>query len=95
MPASDTFERIALVARARARKSAYAGIARGLSGVQKDNLAQLFVTGPAPGRTTLAWLREYPEAPSASNLAAVIDRLETTRGLGIEPERARTIHANR
>ena len=71
LPASDTFERIALVARARARKSAYSGIARGLSGDQRDNLAQLLITGPALGRTTLAWLREYPEAPSAGNLAAV------------------------
>src|SRR3546814_10302219 len=95
LPASDTFERIALVARARARKSAYSQIARGLSGDQRDNLAQLLITGTALGRTTLAWLREYPEAPSAGNLGAVIDRLEIARGLAIEPERARTIHANR
>ena len=95
LPASDTFERIALVARARARKSAYSQIARGLSGDQRDNLAQLLITGPALGRTTLAWLREYPEAPSAGNLGAVIERLEIARGLAIEPERARTIHANR
>ena len=95
LPASDTFERIALVARARARKSAYAGIARGLSAQQKDNLAGLLGTGTVPGRTTLTWLREYPESPSAGNLAAVIDRLEVARGLAIEPDRARTIHANR
>ncbi|MBK9588595.1 MAG: hypothetical protein IPO50_08540 [Sphingomonadales bacterium] len=95
LPASDTFERIALVARARMRKSAYAGIARDLSAEQKDNLAQLLVAGRGPGRTTLTWLREYPESPSASNLASVIDRLEITRSLAIEPNRARTIHANR
>src|SRR3546814_12994470 len=41
LPASDTFERIALVARARARKSAYSQIARGLSGDQRDKIAQL------------------------------------------------------
>ncbi len=52
-------ERIALVARARMRKSAYAGIARDLSAEQKDNLAQLLVAGRGPGRTTLTWLREY------------------------------------
>lgn len=95
LPASDTFERIALLARARARKAAYAGIARGLSAQQKANLAGLLGAGTVPGRTTLTWLREYPEAPSAGNLAAVIDRLEVARGLSIEPDRARTIHANR
>jgi len=95
LPASDTFERIALVARARARKSAYAGLVSELSAEQSQNLVRLLATDPALGRTTLAWLREYPEAPSASNLAAVIERLGIVRGLVIDPARARTIHANR
>jgi TnpA family transposase len=95
LPASDTFERIALIARARARKSAFAGLTRGLDTAQKDSLAQLLAAGAVPSRTPLAWLREYPESPSASNLTAVIERLALVRGLAIEPDRARTIHANR
>jgi hypothetical protein len=95
LPACDTFERIALIARARARKAAYTGIAQSLSSEQKSNLAQLLVAGAAPNRTTLSWLREYPESPSASNLTAVIERLDFVRGLAIEPDRARTIHTNR
>lgn len=95
MPASDTLERIALVARARARKAAYGGITRDLTGDQKRNLAQLITSGTAPSKTSLSWVREYPESPSASNLAQVIERLEYVRRLAIEPERARMLHANR
>lgn len=95
LPASDTFERIALVARSRARKSAYGGITAGLTAEQREKLAQLLTPGPATVRTTLAWLREFPEAPSASNLTAVLERLEAARKLAIQPSRARTIHANR
>lgn len=46
LPASDTFERIALVARARARKSAYAGIVSELSAEQTHNLVRLLATDP-------------------------------------------------
>lgn len=86
IPASDTLERLALVARARARKAAYGGITRGLTGDQKRNLTELLVSRTAPSRTSLSWVREYPESPSASNLAQVIERLEYVRRLAIEPE---------
>ena len=95
LPASDTLERIALLARARARKAAYAGLTRELTLEQTAGLDALLTIDAAGARTGLAWLREIPEAPTAANLQAIVERLTAVRALGIEPERARRIHASR
>jgi hypothetical protein len=36
------------------------------------------------GRTGLAWIREWPEAPSQKNLAGIVERLEAVRRIGQE-----------
>lgn len=94
VPAASTLERVALIARAQARRVAHAGLIRDLTAEQELALAGLIDPGEQ-GRTGLGWLREWPEAPTASNLKAIAERLSRVRSLRIEPERARRIHAAR
>jgi hypothetical protein len=46
-------------------------------------------------RTPLAWLREWPEAPVQKNLAGIVQRLQSVRAIGVEPDRERRIHRAR
>ncbi len=46
-------------------------------------------------KSPLAWLRDIPESPSASNMAAIIERLAHVRAIGIDPVIAETIHERR
>ena len=41
--------------------------------------------------TLVSGLRDRSEAPSATNLQALVGRLERMRSLGVEPDRARRI----
>lgn len=96
LPAASTLERVALIARAQARRYAFASLVRDLGPEQAQNLEGLLLAEEMIGtRTRLAWLREWSEAPSASNLKAVLERLEYVRGIGIEPSRGQRIHSSR
>jgi TnpA family transposase len=95
LPAASTLERIALAARAQARRQAFAGLIRDLGPDQAQRLDDLLSAGSGPGRTALAWVREWPEAPGAANLKAVLERLAHVRRIGLEPDRGRRIHRAR
>ena len=94
LPPSGVLERIALVARAQARRQTFARLIRDLTPDQIVKLEALLPVSTG-GRTLLAHIRDWPEAPGASNLKAIIDRLARVRAIGVEPDRARRIHANR
>ena len=94
VPAASTLERVALIARTQARRSAFAGLIRDCSSGQEAKLDTLIDPGEQ-GRTGLGWVRDWSEAPSASNLKALVDRIDRVRLLGIEPDRARRIHGAR
>jgi TnpA family transposase len=95
VPTASVLERIGLAARARARHRAYAGVVRDLSAGQRQALSSLLIPDEPGGRTRLAWLREWPEAPARINLLKVLERLDAVRGLAIEPDRERRIHRAR
>lgn len=95
LPLAAVLERIALVARAEARRQAFARLGRDLIPEQVERLDALLRIGGTPTRSPLAWIRDWPEAPGAGNLKAIVERLDHVRGLGIEAERARRIHASR
>jgi hypothetical protein len=40
-------------------------------------------------------LREWPEAPVQKNLAGIVQRLQSVRAIGVEPDRERRIHRAR
>lgn len=94
LPAASTLERLALIVRAQARKAAHAGLICDCS-VDQEAALESLIASDDQSRTRLGWIREWPEAPSAANLKGIVERLETVRGMGIVPDRARRIHAAR
>ena len=94
VPAASTLERVALIARAQARRVAHAGLIRDLTPEQEAALMGLIDPGEQ-GRTGLGWIRDWSEAPTAANFKAIVGRLDRVRSLKVEPERARRIHAAR
>ena len=46
-------------------------------------------------RTPFAWLREWPEAPVQKNLAAIVQRFQSVKAIGVGPDRERRIHRAR
>lgn len=95
LPASTAVEKIALAARALARKRAYKNLVEGLPDDTIAALEALLAVNDEHGRTPLAWLREWPEAPRQKNLAGLVERLRAVRKLGVEPDRENRVHRAR
>jgi TnpA family transposase len=95
LPAATILERLALAARALARKRAYKNLVEGLSRETIFGLEALLVVTDEQDRTPLAWLREWPEAPRQKNLVGLVERLQAVRKLGVEPDREQRIHRAR
>jgi len=95
LPASTELERLALTARAIARKRAYTGLAEGLSLETIAALDALLAVPEESVRTPFGWLREWPEAPRQKNLLAVVERLKAVRELGVGADREKRIHRER
>ena len=95
LPAAATLEKIALAARALARKRAHKSLIEGLSPETIPGLEALLIVADDWGRTPLAWLREWPEAPRQRNLVALVERLQTVRRLGVGADREKRIHRAR
>jgi hypothetical protein len=95
LPAAVTLEKIALAARALARKRAHKSLVEGLSSETITGLEALLIVAKDEERTPLAWLREWPEAPRQRNLVELVDRLEAVRKLGVAADREKRIHRAR
>jgi hypothetical protein len=95
LPSPSVLERIGLSARARARAAAHADLVAGLTTEQCQRLHGLLAIEERQAWTRFAWLREWPEAPAAANLARIIERLAAVRALAIEATHARRIHQAR
>ena len=94
LPAPSELERLALAARALARRRAYQVLTADLGHERVNGLAALIKVNEK-GHTPLAWLREWPEAPSQKNLVGIVERLQAVRKLGIGPDREQRIHRAR
>jgi hypothetical protein len=95
LPSAAVLEKIALVGRARARKQAYKELTAGMDHAVRDKLDALIRVADDEARTPLAWLREWPEAPVQKNLAGIVQRLQSVKAIGVEPDRERRIHRAR
>jgi TnpA family transposase len=95
LPASAALEKIALAARAVARKRAYKNLVEGLPPETIAGLESLLVVTNDEDRTPLAWLREWPEAPRQKNLVVLVERLQLVRQLGVGVDREKRIHRAR
>ncbi|MBM3642610.1 MAG: DUF4158 domain-containing protein, partial [Alphaproteobacteria bacterium] len=95
LPAPTILERIGLAARARARKQAHTNLIEGLEQQTIAALQALIAVRNDRDRTQLAWLRDWPEAPTQKNLVGVVERLQFIRSLGVGPDREQRIHRAR
>jgi len=95
LPAPPALEKIALAARALARKRAYKNLVESLPDDTIAALEALLAVDDEHGRTPLAWLREWPEAPRQKNLAGLVERLQVVRRLAVGPDREKRIHRAR
>ncbi len=94
LPAPLELERLALAARARARRQAYKALTADLGHEQRNGLTALIEVNQN-GHTSLAWLREWPEAPTQKNLVGIVERLQAIRKLGVGQDREQRIHRGR
>jgi len=92
LPAPTLLERIGLAARARARKRAHQNLVEGLKPETIAGLEALIAVGDDQDRTPLAWLRDWPEAPTQKNLVGIVERLQAIRKLGVGQDREQRIH---
>ncbi|PWJ74137.1 uncharacterized protein DUF4158 [Pseudaminobacter salicylatoxidans] len=95
LPAPDTVERIGLAARAIARRRAETALISGFSPEQLQSLDDLLKVDPAIAQTRFHWLRSAPDAPGASNLVAMMERLSFIRAIDIDPRLQGRIHSGR
>lgn len=95
LPAPARIERIGIVGRARARRLAADTIVDALTPEQIAAIDALLAVDPAIGITRLAWLRGAADAPSARNLAGILERLGAVRRIGLDPNMADRVHAHR
>ena len=95
LPAPTILERIGLAARARARKQAHKNLIEGLEQRTIAELEALIAVSDDGDRTRLAWLRDWPEAPTQKNLVGIVERLQFVRSLGVDPDREQRIHRAR
>jgi TnpA family transposase len=95
LPSPLELERLALTARALARKRAYKNLVEDLPPETVAGLEAMLVVAADDDRTPLACLREWPEAPRQRNLVALVERLQAVRNLGVGPDREKRIHRAR
>jgi TnpA family transposase len=95
LPGAVFLERLAAVARTRARRQTFIALGGDIDPDRSEKLAGFLLPEKPGEHSRLAWVREWPEAPSANNLKALLERLKYIRSLQIEADRARRIHGSR
>jgi TnpA family transposase len=95
LPAASVIERAAIAGRARARKRAADSLLGDLTPAQVADLDGLLALDPSLGLTPFAWLKAMPVAPKADHVGELLDRLHLVRKIGLLPETAERIHAER
>jgi len=95
IPVPATVERITLICLRQAHVAVHRKLAGDLTDAQQARLDQLLTIKPGTRISHLAWLRLPPNAPVAGNFIKLIERFEFLQSLGIERERALSIHRNR
>lgn len=93
LPSISTIERASSAGRARARKQAAYALITDLRTEQVNALDQLF--DDAGGMSQLASLKTIPVAAKPDHIRQILDRLRQVRKIGISPDVAGRIHADR
>ncbi|WP_246765523.1 DUF4158 domain-containing protein [Aminobacter sp. SR38] len=85
LPVTETIERIGLAGRSIARRRAESVLIEEIPLDKLPLLDRLLEVDPAIAQTRFHWLRSAPEAPGASNLVGLIERVAFLRTLEIDP----------
>ncbi len=84
LPAVNMIERMGLAARAIARRRAERALLSDLAEEKLKTLDALLNVDPAIGQTRFHWLRSAPDAPGATNLVGITERILFLRSLEID-----------
>jgi hypothetical protein len=95
LPVTETIERIGLAGRSIARRRAERALIEEISVDTLQSLDKLLEVDPAIGQTRFHWLRSAPEAPGASNLVGLTERIAFLRTLEIDPKLQARISSGR
>jgi len=95
LPAIDTIERIGLAGRAIARRRAERTLTEDIPLDRLQSRDRLLEVDASIGQTRSHWLRSAPEAPAASNLVGLTQRIAFLRRLEIDPELQARVSAGR
>jgi hypothetical protein len=95
LPSLHSIEKIGLGGRAIARRRAEKELIDGMLPGQLGSLDRLLEVDPTIGQTRFHWLRSAPEAPGASNLVGLTERIGFLRRLGIDPKMQARISSGR
>lgn len=93
LPSISTIERASSAGRARARKQSADALIADLSAEEVRALDPLF--DDAGGMSQLALLKTIPVAAKPDHVRQILDRLRQLRKIGISPDAAGRIHADR
>ena len=94
LPPPRVIELVVHRARAAAARVTWRALAGDVPAAQSEALETLF--GAAPGQdglSRLAWLRQFPTAPGARGVHALLERLDVVRALGIDRQRQNAVPA--
>ncbi|MGB3390945.1 MAG: DUF4158 domain-containing protein, partial [Pseudaminobacter sp.] len=75
LPVTETIERIGLAGRSIARRRAERALIEGIPLDKLQSLDRLLEVDPSIGHTRFHWLRSAPDAPGASNLVGLAERV--------------------
>lgn len=85
LPAVNMIERMGLAARAIARRRAEQALIADMAEEKLKTFDALLKVDPVIGQTRFHWLRSAPDAPGATNLVGITERIAFLRSLEIDP----------
>ena len=95
LPVTETIERIGLAGRSIARRRAEKALIEEIPLDKLQSLDRLLEVDPSLGHTRFHWLRSPPDAPGASNLVGLAERVAFLRNLEIDPKLQMRISSGR
>ncbi len=95
LPSLHSIEKIGLGGRAIARRRAERALIEAMPLATLEALDGLLEVDPSIGQTRFHWMRSAPEAPSASNLVGLTERIAFLRALDIDPRLQQRVSSGR
>jgi len=95
VPGVSVAERIAATALLEAERHVAGQLTGGLAAEQRRALDELLQLRPGTKLSQIAWARQPPGVAGHRSFAALVQRLEMLRAVGLDPEVAASVHPDR